>query len=313
MTARSAPITTAVAVNARGGAPNYLLELRASVRSPDNTQLTPLSSEANQAARGAPSDEVMAYRLSMATMLQQLHQLPVTSDEKGAVWLPVPGAAVPVTKRVEVAAQIERLRRLIRAGGDGAAKAPSKAATLIRPEVKQADTLATMQSDLAALLLTHGQQHPKVVELRARIAALSGAETQTSPGAKAAAVVKLVRREVKEKTPDGRDVAMTFVELRRDAKTSVATVKSVGGGSVRSAMFVVRGAYDIARARGAAYFINLKEWEGEDGAWMILIGFAPDKNVDPKTYFELKEPLPADKRLLFLSVAAYERIFKDQP
>lgn len=48
-------------------------------------------------------------------------------------------------------------------------------------------------------------------------------------------------------------------------------------------------------------------------ARMDLIGFAPDKNVDPKTYFDLKDPLPPGKRLLFLSVSAYERIFKDQP
>ncbi|PAW73941.1 MAG: hypothetical protein B9S33_22285, partial [Pedosphaera sp. Tous-C6FEB] len=310
---RSAPINTPVSANSPIGAPNYLLELQATAAAKLDAQLTPLSSEANQATRSAPSDEVMAYRLAMATTLQKLHNLPATSEEKGAVWLPVPGAAVPVTKRMEVAAQTERLRRLIRASGDGAAKAPPKAAALIRPEVQQPDTLATMQSDLAALLLTHGQQHPKVVELRARIAALSGAETQASPGAKAVAAVTLIRREVKEKTPDGRDVAMTFEELRRDAKTSVATVKSVGGGSVGSAMFVVRGAYDIAKARGAAYFINLKEWNAEDGKRMYLIGFAPDKNVDPKTYFDLKEPLPEDKRLLFLSVAAYDRIFKDQP
>jgi hypothetical protein len=46
---------------------------------------------------------------------------------------------------------------------------------------------------------------------------------------------------------------------------------------------------------------------------MYLIGFAPDKNVDPKTYFDLKEPLPADQQLLFLSVSAYERIFAGQP
>ena len=70
---------------------------------------------------------------------------------------------------------------------------------------------------------------------------------------------------------------------------------------------------DIAKARGAAYFINLKEWEVEGGARMYLIGFSQDKNVDPKTYFDLKEALPADKRLLFLSVSAYERIFKEQP
>ena len=106
---------------------------------------------------------------------------------------------------------------------------------------------------------------------------------------------------------------MMFEELRRDEKTSTATVKSVGGGSVDSAMFVARGACDIAHARGAAWFINLKEWEAEGGARMYLIGFSPDKNVDPQTYFDLKEPLPVDKQLLFLSVSAYERIFKDQP
>jgi hypothetical protein len=35
--------------------------------------------------------------------------------------------------------------------------------------------------------------------------------------------------------------------------------------------------------------------------------------VDPKTYFDLKESWPADKRLLFFSVSAYERVLKDQP
>ena len=77
-------------------------------------------------------------------------------------------------------------------------------------------------------------------------------------------------------------------------------------------MFVLRGAYDIARARGAAYFINLKEWEGADGARMYLVGFGPDKNVD-QAYFGLKEPLAAGVRLQFLAVKDYERIFKDQP
>jgi hypothetical protein len=123
----------------------------------------------------------------------------------------------------------------------------------------------------------------------------------------------LIRREVKQANPGGKDLVMTFEELRRDEKTSTATVKRVSGASVPSAMFIARGAYDIARARGAAYFINLKEWDGEDGTRMYLIGYATDKNVDPNTYFDLKEPLPVDKRLLFLSVSLYERIFKDQP
>ncbi len=125
---RSAPIRTPVSVNPRGGPPNYFLELRVSGETPGEVLLTPLSSEANQAAPAAASDQVFANRLALASLLQKLHHLPATSDEKGTLWLPVPGAAVPVPKRVEVAAQIERLRRLIRAGGDGKAASPTKVA-----------------------------------------------------------------------------------------------------------------------------------------------------------------------------------------
>ena len=78
-------------------------------------------------------------------------------------------------------------------------------------------------------------------------------------------------------------------------------------------MFVVRGAFDIAKARGAAYFVKLKEWEGENGAWMSLIGFSPDKDVDPTTYFDLKEPVPKTKEHQFFSVKDYELLFKDRP
>jgi hypothetical protein len=125
--------------------------------------------------------------------------------------------------------------------------------------------------------------------------------------------IKLVRIEERGKTRDGRDMVMIFDELQRDEKTSIVTIKAVNGGSVGSAMFMVQGASDIAKARGAACFINLKEWEGKDGAWMYLIGFAPDKGVDPTTYFELKEPLSAEKRHQFLSVKDYEPLFNRQP
>jgi tRNA A-37 threonylcarbamoyl transferase component Bud32 len=125
--------------------------------------------------------------------------------------------------------------------------------------------------------------------------------------------INLVRREVREKARDGRDIVMTFEELQRDERTSTVTLKTVGGGSVGSAMFEVRGNYDIAKARGAACFINLKGWEGKDGAWIYLTGFAPSKDVDPTTYFDLKEPLPAEKRHQFLSVKDYEPLFNRQP
>jgi hypothetical protein len=125
--------------------------------------------------------------------------------------------------------------------------------------------------------------------------------------------IELIRIEERGKTRDGRDFVMIFEELQRHEKTSIVTIKAVNGGSVGSAMFMVQGACDIAKARGAACFINLKEWEGKDGAWMYLMGFAPDKGVDPITYFELKEPLPAEKRHQFFSVKDYAPLFNRQP
>jgi len=162
--------------------------------------------------------------------------------------------------------------------------------------------------------ITAFTDNPRSLKIRYKLVQLVAAPSPTaSTPPNRPAAVPLIRREVKQANPGGKDLVMTFEELSRDVKTSTAKVKRVSGASVPSAMFIARGAYDIARARGAAYFINLKEWDAEDGTRMYLIGFAPDKNVDPKTYFDLKEPLPADKRLLFLSVQAYERIFKDQP
>lgn len=46
---------------------------------------------------------------------------------------------------------------------------------------------------------------------------------------------------------------------------------------------------------------------------MYLIGFAPDKGVDPTTYFELKEPLPAEKRHQFFCVKDYAPLYNRQP
>src|SRR5688572_21682577 len=57
-----------------------------------------------------------------------------------------------------------------------------------------------------------------------------------------------LRREINEKNPGGKDLVMTFQELRRDEKTSTAKVTFVSGASVPSIMFIVRGFYDIARA-----------------------------------------------------------------
>jgi len=128
----------------------------------------------------------------------------------------------------------------------------------------------------------------------------------------AIAAEKLHRREVNQKNPGGKDLVMTFEELRRDEKTSTAKVKHVSGASVPSIMFTVRGFYDIARARGATYFIKLKEWEDKDGGWMYLVGFSRDKNVDLQKYFGLTEPLPKNDEHEFMAVKDYDLIFKGQ-
>jgi hypothetical protein len=104
---------------------------------------------------------------------------------------------------------------------------------------------------------------------------------------------------------------MTFEELTRDEKTSTVKVTRSSGTSVPSAMFVLRGCYDIALARNAPYFINLKEWEAEDGSWMYLVGFSNDSSVDVARHFKLSEPLAKTNR--FLAVKDYDLIFKNQP
>jgi hypothetical protein len=120
----------------------------------------------------------------------------------------------------------------------------------------------------------------------------------------------LYRLEVNETNSEGKAMVMTFEELSRDEKTSTVKVTRESGKTVPSVMFVVRGCYDIALARKASYFTNLKEWEGEDGGWMYLIGFSNDRSVDVAKYFNLSAPLT--KTNGFQSVKDYDLIFKNQ-
>ncbi len=120
----------------------------------------------------------------------------------------------------------------------------------------------------------------------------------------------LLRREVNEKNPGGKDLVMTFQEMRRDEKTSTVKTTMKSGASVPSSMFIVRGFYDIANARGATYFIKLKDWEEPDGAWMYLVGFSRDKGIDPAKYFGLTEPLPKSDEQQFMAVKDFDLIFK---
>lgn len=120
---------------------------------------------------------------------------------------------------------------------------------------------------------------------------------------------ELHRREVNEKaTAGGKDLVMKLEELRRDAKTSEIKVTHTSGASVPSSLFIMRGCYDIAKARQAAFFIKLKEWTAEDNTTHMLLGFSDDNKVDPQAYFDLKKPLPVGEAE-FMAVKDLEAMF----
>ncbi len=121
----------------------------------------------------------------------------------------------------------------------------------------QRDVLATLQSDLAALLLTHGQQHPKVVALRARIAALGEADAKATTGAKVAAAIpphiefKVLRVE---NPPGTRDILLHFerdtnaalgLEVWQDVTPSAGLRKQPQPGTYRDSQVKTwAGVYD---------------------------------------------------------------------
>jgi hypothetical protein len=161
------------------------------------------------------------------------------------------------------------------------------------------------------------------VNMDARASAVLGMALRARPRAVALAVLivsvslaaataadQLIRREVNQNNPGGKDLVMTFEELRRDEKTSLAKVVHRSGASVASAMFVVRGFYDVSKARGFKYFVNLKEWDAPEGGRMYLVGFSNDKNVSIPTYFGFSEPPSVPDRHQFLAVEDYARLFE---
>ena len=126
-------------------------------------------------------------------------------------------------------------------------------------------------------------------------------------GSPAAAADTLYRRDVKQANPGGKDLIMSFQEIRRDEKTSLAKVTFVSGASVPVSMFIVRGFYDIAKARGSTHFIKLREWKAEDESWMYLVGFSNSKDIVPQEYFKVDDESVGDK---FMAVSDFDLLFK---
>ena len=74
---------------------------------------------------------------------------------------------------------------------------------------------------------------------------------------------------------------MRIQEVERNANTSILrlTYRKMGS-SVGSSMFVMSGFYEVAKARGAEYFINLKEWQDPNGGQIYIAGFTNTKDAD---------------------------------
>lgn len=106
---------------------------------------------------------------------------------------------------------------------------------------------------------------------------------------------------------------MRIVELERHASTSKLrlTYRKMGG-SVGSSMFIVRGFYEVAKARGAEYFVNLKEWDDPDGGRLFLAGFTNTKDADIRKEFgpEFAPTNEHGQARGYLSVSHYKPLFE---
>jgi hypothetical protein len=105
---------------------------------------------------------------------------------------------------------------------------------------------------------------------------------------------------------------MRIVELERGANTSKLklTYKKMGS-SVGSSMFIMRAFYEVSKARGTEYFINLKEWKDENGDRIYIGGFTNTKDADLKKEFgkEFNYENEYGQKRDFMSVSQLNMLF----
>jgi len=104
-----------------------------------------------------------------------------------------------------------------------------------------------------------------------------------------------------------------IVEFERNTNTSkLRMTHQKMGSSVGSSMFIARGFYEVAKARGAEYFINLKEWDDKDGSRIFIAGFTNTKDVDLKKEFGAEYDYNNEygQKRGFMSVSQFKRFFE---
>jgi len=110
---------------------------------------------------------------------------------------------------------------------------------------------------------------------------------------------------------------MKIVEFERNTNTSKLRLTKnrmthQKMGSVGSSMFIMRGFYEVAKARGAEYFINLKEWDDKDGSRIYIAGFTNTKDADLKKEFgaEYDYNNESGQKRGFMSVSQLKRFLE---
>lgn len=104
-------------------------------------------------------------------------------------------------------------------------------------------------------------------------------------------------------------------EVERNAKTSkVKLTYDKMGSSVGSSMFIARGFYEIAKARGFEYFTNLKEWDDPNGGRFYIGGFTniPDPNIHDEFGREYSPTIEAGIKRIFMSVSQMDMLWNTE-
>jgi len=104
-----------------------------------------------------------------------------------------------------------------------------------------------------------------------------------------------------------------IVEFERNTNTSkLRMTHQKMGSSVGSSMFIMRGFYEVAKARGEEYFINLKEWDDKDGSRIYIAGFTNTKDADLKMEFgaEYDYNNESGQKRGFMSVSQLKMFFE---
>jgi hypothetical protein len=99
---------------------------------------------------------------------------------------------------------------------------------------------------------------------------------------------------------------MKIVEVERNKNTSkLKLTYKKRGTSVGSSMFIMRGFYEVAKARGTEYFVNLKEWDAPDGGRYYIGGFTNNKDADIHKEFGEEFTLSNEygQKRMFMSVS----------